>query len=77
MPKRQKIDQSEAKILVWNGCTMIELEVHKITHYNEMTIAKDVGSLAVYISEIIKVDIITEYLYDGGWVKSSHVIKEL
>ena len=77
MPKRDKIDRTRAKIIVWNGCTMIELEAYKITHYNEMTVAKDVGNLAIYIAETIKVDIVTEYLYDGGWIKPSHVIKEL
>jgi len=77
MPKRDKIDRTKARILVWNGCNMIELEAYKITHYNEMTVAKDVGNLLIYIPETIKVDIVTEYLYDGGWIKPSHVIKEL
>lgn len=77
MPKRGKIERTRAKILVWNGCTMAELEVYKITHYNEITVAKDVGKFLVYTQETIKVDIVTEYLYDEGWIKSSHVIKEL
>lgn len=77
LPKRDKIERTITKILVWNGCVVTEIEVYKITHYNEITVAKDVGNLAVYIPETIKVDIVTEYFYDGGWIKNSHVIKEL
>jgi len=76
-PDREKMDKSEVNLLVWNGCSLIEINATKVLHYNETQVAKNTGGLAVYITETIKVDVVTQYAYEDKWIKPSHVIKEL
>jgi hypothetical protein len=76
-PKRDKIEQSEVRLLVWTGCALAECKATKILHYNEMQVAANTGGLAIYRTETIRIDVVVEYKAKDKWIRNSHVIKEL
>ena len=70
-PKRDKIEQSEVKILVWTGCALAEYKATKFIGYNYM-------DNSFYIDNTVRLkDVVIWYLVDDRWIKPSHVIKEL
>jgi hypothetical protein len=70
-PKRDKIEQSEVKLLVWNGCSLQEVKATKFFGYNY-------SDNSFWVDDTIKVkDFITWYIAGDRWIKPSHVIKEL
>lgn len=70
-PKRDKIEQSEVKLLVWTGCALAEWKATKFIGYNY-------GDNPFWIDDTVKVkDFIIWYLAGDRWIKTSHVIKEL
>ena len=70
-PKRDKIEQSEVKLLVWNGCTLSELKATKFIGYNY-------SDNSFWVDDTVSVkDFIIWYLAEDKWIKSSYVIKEL
>lgn len=73
-PKRDKIEQSEVKILVWTGCALAEYKATKFYGYN---LYDDQFFMSGGTMKRIQKDFIAWYLVVDKWIKSSHVIKEL
>lgn len=74
--RREKMDTSEVKLLVWNGCSLAEIKATKLKGYNldRSNLYYDRNG---NILRPTKTDFLFVYISDGKWVKPSHVIKEL
>ena len=73
-PKRDKIELSEVKLLVWTGCSLAEWRATKFYGYNYRNDSFYIENGAMAPS---KKDFIVWYLAGDKWIKPSHVIKEL
>ncbi len=73
-PKRDKIEQSEVKILVWTGCALVEYRATKFYGYNYYD---DQFFISEGTMKRVQKDFISWYLAGDKWIKPSHVIKEL
>lgn len=73
-PKRDKIEQSEVKILVWTGCALAEYKATKFLGYNYYD---DQFYISGGAMQRTSKDYIVWYLAGDKWIKPSHVIKEL
>ncbi len=74
--RREKMDTSEVKLLVWNGCSLTEIKATKLTGYNldRSNLYYDRNG---NILRPTKTDYSFVYISDSKWIKPSHVIKEL
>lgn len=65
---RDKIELCKVKVLVWTGCSLIEVDAVRFCGYNYDATVDDLAPIKDYI---------VSYRIDGRWIKPSHVIKEL
>jgi hypothetical protein len=65
----------KVKLLVWNGCSLIEIEVDKIVGYRIEGRIREGSMMTIKVDT--KVDFTTHYIVKGWHIKPSHVIKEL
>jgi hypothetical protein len=74
--RREKMDTSEVRLLVWTGCSLTEIRATKLTGYNldRSNLYYDRNG---NILRPTKTDYLFVYISDGKWIKPSHVIKEL
>lgn len=74
--RREKMDTSEVRLLVWTGCSLTEIRATKLTGYNldKSNLYYDRNG---NILRPTKTDYLFVYISDGKWIKPSHVIKEL